>query len=534
MLPPLLRMAIKAGSLETVRSALEQGLDPNLQDSDGNSILLSSLRAKQLSICQLLLEHGANPSLKSIAGISALDLVDDLDESNVLQLRRTPEISPQPIDENFDEEDSWIAEPPPSLPQSDHEIAIKAIQRQSLFDNWTAIDHDDSWEDVEIFLPNLFDRERLEKPLIKAVVSLANLADQYGVIDPTKISDLLLSIPIDEDLFDDTFVKVEHILTSRGIAVESCSSEGYAWDEESIGWAESDQEFIDFAEATFSNKMTSLSLFQKALFKTRPLSKEEEKDCFEKLAKDPHNPKLREHIILSNLRFAYKTGATFGRDNKCLGAEDRISEACLGLLIAIERFDINLDYKFITYAVHWIRQRVQKSLQDHERNIRIPSNKLALITKFKKTVENLGGDTNKALALNDFENCEEDLPLLLAQLDEKSLDELIAQSEEDVDDYALLNLALTAPQELESELAELNKMLDRLLDINLTEREAKVLRMYYGISYCKEFNSEEIGRELRLTRERVRQIKNKALNKLLKNREARDILHPFLSGGPSE
>jgi len=91
-------------------------------------------------------------------------------------------------------------------------------------------------------------------------------------------------------------------------------------------------------------------------------------------------------------------------------------------------------------------------------------------------------------------------------------------------------------EQLEADLRkfELKKMLDKVLDGLLTEREAKVLRMYYGINYSKEFTFDEIGRELRLTRERVRQIKNKSLNKLLKNKNSSDILFPFLSGGPQD
>ncbi|HOX49913.1 MAG TPA: sigma-70 family RNA polymerase sigma factor [Fibrobacteria bacterium] len=531
MLPPLLRMAIKAGSLETVRSALKQGLDPNLQDSDGNSILLHSLRAKQLPICQLLLQHGADPSLKSIAGTSALDLVDDFDESNVLQLRHAPEFSPQLFDDLSDEEDSWIAEQPTSLPESDHEIVSKAIQRQSLFEDWAAIDHDDTWEDVEIFLPNLFDRERLERPLIKAVVFLTNLADQYGVIDPIKISDLILSIPIDEELFDDTFVKIEHILTSRGIAVESCTSEGYGWDEEILGQAESDQEFLDYAEATLSNKMTALSLFQKALFRTSPMSREEEKDCFEKLAKDPDNPRLRERILLSNLRFAYKTGATFCRENKGVGTEDRISEAIFGLIRALDSFDIRLDNKFISYAVHWIRQRIQKTLQDNEQNIRIPPNKLLVLNRFRKSLLKLGGDINATLTLEEFHEQKDEIIKLFNLSEEFSLDTLLLQLDDADDSSQLLSsLGVDADIERECEAAELAKMLNKMLDGNLTEREARVLRMYYGIGYLQEFSMDEIGGELHLTRERVRQIRNKSLNKLAKNWDARDILSPFLPG----
>jgi RNA polymerase primary sigma factor len=137
----------------------------------------------------------------------------------------------------------------------------------------------------------------------------------------------------------------------------------------------------------------------------------------------------------------------------------------------------------------------------------------------------------------EFKDYAEEIPELLEKMEEISLNSsnrrrpTMAKTPRPFLDM----LGTDGEQELESEMAELKKMLDKILDEQSSpSAKRKSLRMYYGINYSKEFTFDEIGRELKLTRERVRQIKNKSLNKLLKNKEARDILSPFLSGGPSD
>jgi RNA polymerase primary sigma factor len=83
-------------------------------------------------------------------------------------------------------------------------------------------------------------------------------------------------------------------------------------------------------------------------------------------------------------------------------------------------------------------------------------------------------------------------------------------------------------QEPDNEKAELSRVIDSVLG-QMSEREEKVLRMYYGINYSREFTLDEIGKELKLTRERVRQIKNKSLRKLLRSKESKDKLMPFVT-----
>jgi len=522
-------MAIKAGSTETVRSALDHGLDPNLQDAEGNSILLCALRAKQFPICLLLLERGANPGLRSTAGISALDLVAELDGSNILKLQKAPEAVLASANDIPEEESAWISEESVSLPDSDIEIAIEAEKRQSILETWSAIDHDDSWDDIEICLPSLVDAARLEKPLFKIAISLANIADQFGVIDPATIIDHLQTGQIDEDHFEDTFIKIEHLIHACGFAVECCLSDGYSWSESNTGWANSDRDFHELIEATLSNPMTSIGLFQKALSKCHPITRDEERALFGKLILDPGNHEIRERIILSNLRFAYQRGIAFSRENKGVGLEDRISEAVFGILIAIDKFDISRELKFISYAVHWMRQRIQKTIQDNAQNIRIPPNKLTLLSKFQRTLLASGGDINAVLAMEEFKEEARELQKLVELSEELSLEDLLMESDEDFSTSEITAaIGVRESQDLESEGEELVKMLSKIIDGNLTEREAMILRMYHGIDCAKEFTYDEIGRELRLTRERIRQLHNKSLNKLKKNRDVRDILLPFL------
>jgi len=358
------------------------------------------------------------------------------------------------------------------------------------------------------------------------------MSEQYGVIDPLIISDTIDSICSEDYAASDLFIKIEYILAARGVAIEECLSNGYSWDEflpkpEAFG-----AEFLEFAELTLSRKMSSIQLFLKELSKTHPIPKEEEQVLFKQLSSGSDWQSVRDRIILSNLRFAYKTGAAFAKDSRGVSAEDRISEAAIGLITAIDRFNVELDYKFITYAVHWIRQKVQKCIYDNERNIRIPPNKLLLLNRFRKAVDKLGGNINAALQTGEFRDQSEELLKLHLLADEVSLESLIDDGCDSDAEYSFerSNIA-TTPQEQEFESIELRRSLKKLLNIALTTRESTVVKMYFGIDCDKESTFDEIGHTMNVTRERVRQIANTSLNKLLKNRYARENLMPLLSSG---
>lgn len=281
--------------------------------------------------------------------------------------------------------------------------------------------------------------------------------------------------------------------------------------------------------------MTNLNeqLYIRDLHRHPVLTPEEEKDYIRRLKVDPEDKVAQDKLITGNLRFVVSVARRY--QNRGLSLLELISEGNIGLFKAAQRFDETKEVKFISYAVWWIRQGIQKALFDQVGTVRIPPNKLALAHRFKRALAKSGGDYAKTIESPDFKDYADEIPELLEKMEEISLNSPIGGSDDGDNATTLLDMLGTdGEQEIESEMAELKKMLDKVLDGLLTEREAKVLRMYYGINYSKEFTFDEIGRELRLTRERVRQIKNKSLNKLLKNKNSSEILFPFLSGGPQD
>lgn len=531
MLPPLLRMAIKASSLETVKSMLEQGLDPNFQDAAGNTLLQYASKAGQIQICELLIAHGANLEQKPDDGFSPVENGNSYDVSNQPKLTPQPNLLIRAAEEFCEESDEWIAEEAVSLPRSDCHIAALASARQTRLSDWNAIDHDDAWEEVEISLPNPVRLGWVENPVVKAIVSLANMSDECGVIDPKVISDVISPLLDEENGVDEMLVKVECILASRGIAIEECLCDGYSWGGEDLLVSRIDDEFLEFTRAVLSSKFSSKNLFLGLLSKVHPVSKDEEIGLFQQLSEDPDNQVVRNRIIMSNLRFAYKIGATFSKDSRGVGVEDRVSEAVFGLIKSIDRFDVCLDFRFITYAVHWIRQRVQRCVQYDERNIRIPPNKLLALSRFRKVLDRVGGDIESALRIEEFKDQSSELIKLLGVAEEVSLEALFdGVGEYRVDLPFDFDGMLVVDQDLEIEEKELNSIIGKILGEVLTERESAVVRMYFGINCEKECTYDEIGRQMNVTRERVRQINNKALGKLCRSNAFRDLQRTYFLG----
>jgi RNA polymerase primary sigma factor len=268
-------------------------------------------------------------------------------------------------------------------------------------------------------------------------------------------------------------------------------------------------------------------LYFRDLYRYRVLTPEEEKDlvCRVKAGDSTAlNP-----LILGNLRFVVSIARRY--QGKGLSLLELINEGNLGLYKAAKRYDPAREVKFISYAVWWIRQSIQKSLFEQVGAVRIPPNKLALVNRFKRALLQNGGNYEKTVSLPEFESHEKEIAEIMEKIADVSLNAPIGGEGDGRDPVTTLLdvLGSDGGQEVDAEKAELSRSLDSVLG-QMSEREEKVLRMYYGINYAREFTLDEIGRELKLTRERVRQIKNRSLRKLLRSRESKEKLLPFVNG----
>ncbi len=268
------------------------------------------------------------------------------------------------------------------------------------------------------------------------------------------------------------------------------------------------------------------ALYFRDINRYRVLTEDEERDVIRSVQRNDHEAITV--LITSNLRFVVSVARRYrGRGLSFL---ELINEGNMGLLKAAKRFNLDNKVKFISYAVWWIRQSIQKALFEQTGTVRIPPNKIALLAKFKKALDKNAGDYMGTISMNDFKEHEQDIIDVMDKLRGVSLDAPVSSNHGPEGDSTktLQDLLGTDPnQDAESERYELGRVIDSVLQ-NITGREERILRMYFGLNFSKQFTLEEIGKELNLTRERVRLIRDRSLRKLLRNPASRVKLTSFM------
>lgn len=257
----------------------------------------------------------------------------------------------------------------------------------------------------------------------------------------------------------------------------------------------------------------SLDKYLHEIGKVELLTAEEEVDLARRIHKG--DLKALNRLVKANLRFVVSVSKQY--QNQGLSLPDLINEGNLGLIKAAQRFDETRGFKFISYAVWWIRQSILQALAEQARIVRLPLNKIGSINKINKTLAELEQQFER-----EPTNVEIAHALELAPSDVKdaiksagrhvSMDAPLGQDEEG-DMYDVL-LSADAPSPDKELLTDsLRKEIERALN-TLTHREANIVRLYFGLNGKHPHTLEEIGEEFSLTRERVRQIKEKAIKRL--------------------
>lgn len=261
-----------------------------------------------------------------------------------------------------------------------------------------------------------------------------------------------------------------------------------------------------------------LATYLKEINKIPLLSNEEEVELAEKAAAGDKLAKNK--IINANLRFVVTIAKKYQK--KGLDIEDLISEGNIGLINAIEKFDVSKGYRFISYAVWWIRQSILKAICEKSRPIRLPlnrANELVRIEHAKKELYSTG------LSLNEEDEITEVANML--NMDSTHVREMINISKEmaslDSEIYGKDNSYITMGEMLEdtryaapdTKLIEedMNRELNDVID-TLKPNEAQVLRMRYGLDGQKPMSLKEVGEAFDLTKERIRQIEKIAIKRM--------------------
>ncbi len=220
-------------------------------------------------------------------------------------------------------------------------------------------------------------------------------------------------------------------------------------------------------------------------------------------------------LVKANLRFVISIAKEF--QSHGLPLEDLISEGNIGLIKAAQRFDETRGFKFISYAVWWIRQSIRQALSEQTRTVRLPLNRIGSINKVGKVFEQLQKKYGREPSLNEVADCmemadDEVANVMKTSARHLSLDEPFEQKETGRLMDVLENEGDAAPDELlmkESLAQEIENCL-----ASLKPREAEIIRLSFGLSGERALTLEEIGGCFDLTRERIRQIKYKALQRM--------------------
>jgi len=234
-------------------------------------------------------------------------------------------------------------------------------------------------------------------------------------------------------------------------------------------------------------------------------------------------------LICSNLRFVVSVARKY--QGRGLSLLDLINEGNLGLFRAALRFDCRKDVRFISYAVWWIRQAIQKAIFERIGTMRIPPNKLVLVNRFKKALSNNLGDYDKTFSMPEFKDNEKDIIDIMEKMMEISLDSP-ANDDPNSDGVGTLLDVLEGDSNDRDNFvqdSELQAMISEFLTSKLPKRENDIIRMFYGIGLAEDCTLRSIGEDMQLSREKVRQIKNKAIRRMQKNKELRENLEEFFS-----
>lgn len=239
--------------------------------------------------------------------------------------------------------------------------------------------------------------------------------------------------------------------------------------------------------------------------------------------------KSLDRLTKANLRFVVSVAKQY--QNQGLSLPDLINEGNLGLIKAAQRFDETKGFKFISYAVWWIRQSILQSLAEQARIVRLPLNKVGLTNRIQKAFSQLEQEFERepsAEELADLLNMdlEEVTSTLGINVRHVSVDSPLSEGEESSLLDVLENTNAEKTDAALDHTQSLHIEIDRSLQ-TLTERQKEVICYFFGIGVDHPLSLEDIGERFNLTRERVRQIKDKAITKL-RSQQKSNILRSFL------
>lgn len=229
--------------------------------------------------------------------------------------------------------------------------------------------------------------------------------------------------------------------------------------------------------------------------------------------------KAKEELVNANLKFVVSIAKEY--QNQGLPLSDLISEGNYGLIKAANRFDHKRGFRFISYAVWWVKQSIIQSLNENARVVRLPANIINKITKLNKEISKFESDNEREPVYGEIFNGENQTAVMLSFPKAASLNQFINEDGDEL--IELIPADSVDVDELENN-NKIKEELNRTLDV-LDEREKMIIETYFGINTdCEPMTLEDIGEIYNLTKERIRQIKEKAIRKLRHNAQGLQML----------
>lgn len=285
---------------------------------------------------------------------------------------------------------------------------------------------------------------------------------------------------------------------------------------------------LKITKSITNRESASLDKYLQEIGREELISVEEEVELAQKIRKGGiEGNRALEKLVKANLRFVVSVAKQY--QNQGLSLPDLINEGNLGLIKAAEKFDETRGFKFISYAVWWIRQSILQALAEQSRIVRLPLNQVGSLNKISKALSKFEQENERKPSAEELAD-ELEIPVdkisdtLKVSGRHISVDAPFVEGE----DNSLLDVLTNedSPMADKSLVNEsLSKEIDRALS-TLSDREKEIIKMFFGIG-TQEMTLEEIGDKFGLTRERVRQIKEKAIRRLRQNSRSK-LLKSYL------
>lgn len=283
---------------------------------------------------------------------------------------------------------------------------------------------------------------------------------------------------------------------------------------------------LKISKQVTNRETLSLDKYLHEISKVELIGLEEEVQLAKMIAQG--DDKALEKLVNANLRFVVSVAKQY--QNQGLSLQDLINEGNLGLIKAAKRFDETRGFKFISYAVWWIRQSILQALAEQARIVRLPLNKIGSLNKVNRAFSLLEQKLERDPTPEEIANSLDMLPKEIKEIMKHSGRHISMDAplgtEDDGNLYDVFLPEDSNPPDKKLIRESIQKEIERAI-FTLTFRESYVLRHYFGLNDIPPETLEEIGEALELTRERVRQIKERAI-KRLKNTSRSKILKTYL------